>query len=168
MSNDKKKWDLVDSVINKDQKADQMEITESVSLKKDVINAEPEGILAQYRANKIKQDTALKMMKEYHHAQLEVSKHQFMKAVELKKRLTDIDANKILEEMNQKYFSFMKQLGLKNVKERMELLIQLNRQSSELLEQTDSEDWPEQMKRKTIEQIFQLQERFENKIMRED
>lgn len=168
MSDEKSKWELVDSVLSKDQKADQMEITESVSLNKDVIQAEPEGILAQYRAKKIRQDTALKMMKEYHHSQLEVSKHQFMKAVELKKRLTDIDADKILEEMNQQYFSFLQQLGMKNIKERMELLLQLNIQSSQLLAQIDEEDWPEQMKRKTVEQIFQLQERFENKIMKED
>lgn len=168
MSDQKNKWDLVDSVMNKDKKANQMEITESVSLKKDVIKAEPEGIIAQYRSNKIKQNTALQLMKEYHHAQLDVSKHQFMKAVELKKRLTDMDADKILEEMNHKYFSFLQQLGLKNIGERMDLLIQLRRQTSDLLARVDNEDWPEQMKRKTIEQIFQLQERFENKIMVED
>ena len=117
MSEEKSKLGFGDYVVSRDTESGQLEITET----------EPEGIIAQYHDNKIEQNTALRMMREYYHSQIEESKRQYLKAVLLNKPFTDINAERILEKLNQKYFDLLQQLGLKKNKERVEQLIQLKR-----------------------------------------
>ena len=128
MDDKKNKRDFGDYVASKDTEPGQREIDENV----------PEEIIVLYRADKVMQNTALQMLREYYHSQLEASKNRFLKAVMLNKPLTGIDAEKTIEELNRKYFDFLQQLGVDNNKERVELLVQLNRQSSELLAKVDN------------------------------
>ena len=119
MSEEKSKLGFGDYVVSMDTESGQLEITET----------EPEGIIAQYHDNKIEQNTALQMMREYYNSQIEESKCQFLKAVLLNKPFIYMDAERILEKLNQKYFDLLQQLGLENTKERVEQLIQLKRLS---------------------------------------
>ena len=168
MSDKKNRLDFGEYVVRKDQEPGRMGINECASMFKNTTNAEPGGIISQYKANKIKQNTALQMMRKYHHSQIEVSKHKFLKAVMQNKPLSDINADKILEELNQKYFDSLKQLGIKNTEEHEDSLIQLERQTSEILAVVDNKDLSEPMKQKNVEQIFQLIKKVERQMMVEN
>lgn len=168
MSDKRNISDFGDYVVSKDTEPRQMEINVNVSKCKDSVNAKPGGIIAQFKANKINQSTALQMMRKCYHSQLEVSKQKFLKAVMLNKPLTGIDADKILEELNQKYFNSLQQLGMENTEEHEEWLIQLKRQTSELRAKVDDKNLSEPMRQKSVEQIFQLIKKVENQIMIEN
>lgn len=148
-----------DYVVSKDTEPGQMEINENVSI---------DGIIAQYKANKIKQDTALQMMRKYNRSQMEVAKNKFLKAVMLNKPLSDIDADKILKGLCQNYFNSLQLLGMMDTREYEESIIQLKQQTSELLAKVDDKNLSEPMRQKSVEQIFQLIKKVDNQIMIEN
>ena len=159
MTNKMNERDFGDYVVSKDTEPGQMEINENVAI---------DGIIAQYKANKIKQDTALQMMRKYNRSQMEVAKNKFLKAVMQNKPLSDIDADKILKGLCMNYFNSLQQLGIGNTGEYDESLIQLKQQASELLAKVDDKNLSEPMRQKSVEQIFQLIKKVDNQIMVEN
>ena len=159
MTNKMNERDFGDYVVSKDTEPGQMEINENVSI---------DGIIAQYKANKIKQDTALQMMRKYNRSQMEVAKNKFLKAVMQNKPLSDIDADKILKGLCQNYFNTLQLLGMWSTGEYEKSLIQLKQQTSELLAKVDDKNLSEPMRQKSVEQIFQLIKKVDNQIMVEN
>ncbi len=159
-------WDMVEAVTESKNAPSQKEISHSMSIDPKLVR-EPEGVIENFRHNKITQQAGLAIVKEWYNSQLEVAKHQLKKAVVLKTREADVDAEKFLAKINQRHLVFLRDLETSNLDERFGALEGLGDQTSAMLKKLIEKDWPESMRNQMIDGVSELQKRFFEKIMTE-
>lgn len=161
------KWKSVDAVIRLEKKGSQEVVADSLANPVQNIVKEPDGIIMQFKAQKIQRKAAIDLMKIWYSSQLEVAEHQLKTAVQLKKKSTETDAAKFLMDINARHIQYLIELGITNVKQRMEALETLQEQTAKMYEKITIKDWPKEMIDQTINAISKLNSRFFDKIMEE-
>ena len=127
----------------------------------------PEGLIAKFKNNKIKRKAAIESLKTWYDAHLEIAKKQVTKAVEIKSAEIELEAEQYLQEINRQHLEFLTQIDFANVDTREKGLIQLGRQTSEMLKKVIEEDFPPSIREQTIAGMMDLQKRHFAKLMKE-
>ena len=170
MPNGKKDWELVNAITSgekniENKQLSQKSIANSISVRNDF--QKPEGIISNYKAKSIARSTSIQLMKQWYSAQLQVTKHQLEKAVEVKNKEIDADVEKLLAEINKRHLCYLMELEFSNVQEKQKALDKLGSQTAETLERLQSRDWPKHLREQMINGVIELNQRFFDKIMQE-
>jgi hypothetical protein len=127
----------------------------------------PEGVIANFKANKITRTAVLEHLKAFHGAQLEAAKHHLSEAVRVRKADSTATAEQFLQLINARQVQFLTEIGLRDNQARGAALMTLQSQTADMLKQATSQDWPEALKDKAIAGILELNSRFFERLMTE-
>ena len=166
MTDDKKKWDVVETAIKKDKKPSQQELAHSMTIDFNKIK-DPDTIIAKWKMKGVERKAAVEQLKSWYGSHLEVVKHQLEQAVEVKKKEADIDAQQYLAYINTRHLAYLETLGFTHVEQRQKALIKLGNQTSQMMNEAMISDWPDTIKNKTFDGIMDLYLRFFGKITEE-
>ncbi len=166
MSENKKTWDFVEGVAARGVLTTQEDLSKSIVINKDPEES-PEGIIAKFKAKQIERSAALTLFKKWSEGRIEIAKHQIEGAVKVKKKSTDVEVQRILSELDSLHLLHLQQLDMKNLTQRMSSLKDLSAKTANMLRGIESEDWPENIIKDTVDGILDLRRRFYGKIMDE-
>jgi hypothetical protein len=166
MSEEKSKWEIVENLAANPEVPTQKEITKSLTIDKEMVRS-PEGIIAKFKERLIERKACIKLLQTWYDAQLEVGKYQLEKAVQLKKKETDIEVEKIFSDLNSKHLNHLREIGISNFEQKLAAVDKLNSMMTESLTKFQNADWPEFMKNETIKKIIDSYRAFFNKITEE-
>lgn len=165
MEEKKRDWGRVNSIMKGDNKiAVQEDINRSVSITKEMVK-EPDGIIAKYKARAIERKAGVEFLKAWYESQLEVAKHQLKTAVQLKKKESDLEAERFIMDLNRRHLNYLKELEFYNLGERIEAMEKLGDTIAQSMQKISSKDWPQKMIDDTIQGVIDLNKRFFEKIM---
>jgi hypothetical protein len=126
---------------------------------------QPEGVIANFKANAITKKAAVTYLKMYYEQQLDASRHHLQELVRVRKAESTAVAEQMLASINSQQMRFLVDVGLKNEAVRNDALVQLNNQTSATLRQIVTADWPETLRQQAIEGIIERNGKFFGKLM---
>jgi hypothetical protein len=170
MADEKTNWELVDTIVSGENKIKEKQLSpkslaDSISASQEALK--PDGIISKYKQQAISRKTSIELMKVWYSSQLEVTKHQLGLAVEVKKKETDAEVERLLADINKKHLHYLMELDFVNTSEKQEATLKLGNQTAEMLEKLQSRDWPAALKEQMINGVIELNKRFFEKIMKE-
>jgi hypothetical protein len=126
-----------------------------------------EGVVAQYRANKVARKAALAHLEVWYRAQLEVARHRLNEVARVRKAEATLLAEEFLHSINSRHLHFLTELGLRNEDTRNRAFLALGDQTSRALREIQERDWPASILQTTIGAVLERHQRFFEKIVRE-
>ncbi|MGH7948604.1 MAG: hypothetical protein ACREQF_05220 [Candidatus Binataceae bacterium] len=126
-----------------------------------------EGVLVRFKEKRITRKAAAEQLKILYEGQRELIKHQVNEAVRIGKASATQVAETYLFKLNSQHLEELDTLGLQNTGKRQEMLRKLADQTSQNLRQAEESDWPDSVKKRTIDGIFELHDQFFDKLNRE-
>lgn len=161
----KNNWELADKLLNRDKNLPEQHSSRPMLTKEGRFMDAPSGPIAKIKSEQIKSKAALEFDKDWYNAQLEVSKHQLRRAVELKIKETDADIERLLTDISRKHLQYLTEMGLKNSEQREEALERLADQTAQRIKRLQGKDWPESLIEQTVNGVIELHQRFFDKIL---
>ena len=161
----KNNWDLAENLLSKDKNLPEKHSSRPVLTKEGRFMESPSGPISKIKSEQIKTRAALEFDKEWYKAQLEVSKHQLKRAVELKIKETDADIERLLTDISRKHLQYLTEMGLKNSEQREEALERLSDQTAQRIKRLQGKDWPDSLIEQTVNGVIELHQRFFDKIL---
>jgi hypothetical protein len=125
------------------------------------------GILGQWRANKLGRKAAMESIQLHYTSQLDALAHQLAKAAQVRKAQADVMAEEFLKELDTQHLAVLTEFGLRNKETRERALIELTDATASKLREVQEKDWPEELIRDTIMQLFSLRKRVVSEMMKE-
>jgi hypothetical protein len=129
--------------------------------------AKPDGVVTQYKANKITRRAALEHLEVWYKAQLEVARHRLTEVARVRKAEATQLAEQFLHSINSQHLQFLAELGLRNEDARNRAFLALGDQTSNALREIQERDWPPQMIESTIQAVMDRYSRFFAKLSHE-
>lgn len=163
----KSNWDIADKLLSKEGNISHKPNNQSIIPRDGKFMESPKGVISRIRSEQIQSRAALEFDREWYNSQLEVSKHQLKKAVELKKKETDAEIERLLTDISRKHLQYLTELGLKNSAQREEALEKLSDQTALRIKRLQQKDWPDSLIEQTINGVITLHQRFFDKILEE-
>ena len=163
----KNNWEIAERLISKTNNTPQQVANRSLMdrAKSDRYMESPKGAISKFKSDRIRTRAELEFDEEWFKAQLEVSKHQLKKAVELKVKETDAEVERLLTEVSRQHLKYLTELGLKNSEEREEALERLGEQTAKRIKSIQSKDWPDFLVEQTLNGVTEIYQRFFDKIL---
>jgi len=128
--------------------------------------AKPDGMIAQFKANKIQRNVALKHVEVWYEGRLEATRHAVTEAVRVKKAEATEIAERMLMALQFEHLHYLATLGLRNEAVLGKALTELGDQTTRLLAEVKSKkDWPPQIIERTLQNLVDRYHRFSEKIM---
>lgn len=127
--------------------------------------AQPQGVIAKFKANAITRKATLRYLEEYYDRQLEAAQHQLVEVVRVRKAEATAVAEQMLESINSQQMQFLVEVGLRNEAVRQKALIALNDQTSATLKQILEADWPQALRTQAVDGILERNRKFFSKLM---
>lgn len=128
---------------------------------------DPSGVIAQYKARKLQREFVLKHLKGWYDARLEVTQHQLVEAVRVKKAEASLVGEQLLARLNEQHLAFMMDLGLGNLDTRQKTLKKLGDQTAAALREISNRDWPPEIIQDQITQVMSWYKEFAAKLRQE-
>jgi len=160
-------WEIAERLISKDKILPQTSTNSSVTNKEGWFMDSPQGLTSKVKSEQIKAKAYLEFDREWYNAQLDFSKHQLKRAVELKIKETDADIERLLADISRRHLQYLTEMGLNNFEQRHEALERLSDQTANRIKRVQGKDWPESLVEQTISGIIELHQRFFDKILEE-
>jgi hypothetical protein len=127
----------------------------------------PDGVIAQFKANRVSRRAAMEYLEVWYRAQLEVARHRLSEIARVRRAEATLLAEQFLHGINSQHLEYLTSLGLRNEEVRMRAFIQLSDQTSAALREIQGRDWPQQMVDRTVQAILERQEAFFRKLTQE-
>jgi len=127
----------------------------------------PTGILANFKAGKIKRTVALQALEDNYNTQLDVLKHQLKQAALVKRTQIDVLAEEFLKDLDSRHLAVLTEIGLRNVDTRVKALVDMTDQAALKLREVQAKNWPQQLIDETIQNILLLRTRMMHDLMKE-
>jgi hypothetical protein len=164
---------LVESVLEAQKERQQLVPVEPTAALAVPKNMEPDfteeqGILATWKANRMKRRSALDILEQQYKARLELVKHDVMNQVKVGKTQISIRAEELLKELDAKHLAIVSQLDMRNVSIRLKMMQDATDMVVSQLADVEKKDWPVQLKEEVIAKAFELRQKFIERIMKED
>lgn len=179
-------WSVADRLFKKDSGAQKPSSSSALSERVDLTPARSEsatpapavqvempsadgarGVLARYKANKLKRSAALEALEKTYAGQLDVLEHRIIEATRVKKAETHVQAEEYLKELDAQNLEVLAEIGLRNRETRERALIELTERTSATIAEVQEKNWPQALIEDTIEQLFALRRRLIREIMEE-
>ena len=125
------------------------------------------GVIAEYKAGKIKKKAALDAYEKISKAQLTLLEHQLGEAVKSKKAEATMIAKEFLAKLDADYQLVLQGIGVANEKARQETLLHLGNQTSRSLKEVQEADWPQFMVLETVKVITARYKKFLDQIQQD-
>jgi hypothetical protein len=161
----KTNWEVAEQLISKDNTLPQQAGNRSQMSREGRFIESPNGLISRVQSEQIKNKAGLEFDRKWYEAQLEVSKHQLKRAVELKIKETDADIERLLTDISRRHLQYLTEMGLRNSEQREEALEQLSDQTAARIKRLQGKDWPESLIEQTINGVIELHQRFFDKIL---
>ncbi len=100
-------------------------------------------------------------------AQLDATKHQLSEVARVRKAQATVIAEQFIRALDQRHLEYLTSLGLRNLEVRQRALIEVGDQTTAMLRELETRDWPQHLIDKTIQSVVELHARFFEKIMAE-
>jgi hypothetical protein len=167
MFNKKNNWEIAERLIAKTKNTPQQVANRSLMKREEKGRylESPKGIISKFKSDRIRTKAELEFDQEWFKRQLEVSKHQLKRAVELKVKETDAEVERLLTEISKQHLKYLTELGLKNSEEREEALERLGDQTAQRIKSIQSKDWPGFLVEQTLNGVTEIYQRFFDKIL---
>ncbi len=171
----KKDWSLAESVLsarktNESRELAPVRISVPVSPPLAVASptlAEPDGILAKWRANQMGRKAALDALAAQYSGHLDLLKHNIIEQVKVGKERISVAAEEQLKELDAKHLEVLAQLGLRNADTRLKTMADVTDMVVARLKEIEEKDWPMPLKEEMITKAFALRDRVIAEIMKE-
>lgn len=134
----------------------------------DEIRSQKLGIFGEFRANKIERSAAIQQLRMIHNTRLEAAKFALEKGIQVEKERIQLIADKYLYQITEEYLRDMQEMGVSNLKARLDTLFTLNDETTKALTKAQSAQWPETLKMRTIDGIMKKYQEFSDKLMADD
>lgn len=161
----KTNWEVADKLIARDKNLPQTTGNRSPLTRDGRFIESPQGIVSKVQSDRIKSKAGLEFDRAWYDAQLEVSKHQLKRAVELKIKETDADVERLLTDISRRHLQYLTEMGLRNSEQREEALERLADQTAARIKRLQGKDWPDSLIEQTINGVIELHQRFFDKIL---
>ncbi len=129
--------------------------------------ARPDGVIAQFKANKIQKKVALKHIETWYDGQLEAARHAVAEAVRVRKAEASSVAERLLMAIDTDHLRYLTSLGLRNEAVRGEALKDLGDQTHRLMSEIEAKNWPPQLVEETLHGILERHRKFFDRIMQD-
>lgn len=127
----------------------------------------PQGILSEFKANRIKRKAAMAALQTHYDNQLDVLAHTLSKAALVEKSRADVTADHFLKELDAQHLEVLAELGMRNKQTREQSLIDLTEQTCQRIREVQEKDWPPQLVEETLQQLLGLRKRYIAEILAE-
>jgi len=127
----------------------------------------PQGIIASYKAGKVQREAVIEYLRTWYSAQLDATKHQLSEVARVRKAQATVIAEQFIRALDQRHLEYLTSLGLRNLEVRQRALIEVGDQTTAMLRELETRDWPQHLIDKTIQSVVELHARFFEKIMAE-
>lgn len=167
---DKTDWSTVGGILSK-KETSQAVVTKAVQVLETQQNLpeppgfKPEGVIAQYKANKLQKKAALEAVEVWYAGQLEMARHAVTEAVRVRKAEASKVAEQLLMALDAEHLEYLASLGLRNVATRNQTLKELGDQTSQTMREIQERDWPPFMIEETLTGIIDMHRKFFARIM---
>lgn len=125
------------------------------------------GIIAQFRRNQLSRKATIAALKEHYDTQLDTLKYSLAKASQVQKARADVLAEEYLQQLDARQLEVLSELGLRNKETRERALVELTEMTVAKLREVQDKDWPDEIRRDTIEELLGLRKRAVAEMMRE-
>ncbi len=129
--------------------------------------AKPDGIVANFKANKITRRAALEHLEVWYNAQLDVAKHRLAEVARVRKAEASLIAEQFLQSLDSQHLEFLIDLGLRNEATRHKAFKALGDQTAQTLKELEGRDWPEKLLEETIQGVIDRHRKFFAKIIQD-
>ena len=126
----------------------------------EAIRTQRVGILGRFKSGSIDRNAALAEIQALSNAHLEATKHALKRALEVDRQRVDLIAQKYVYQITEEHLRDMRDMGLRNFEARMQTLLKLNSETSDLLRQAEAQDVPGFIRQKTLDAIISKYEEF--------
>jgi hypothetical protein len=129
--------------------------------------ANPEGVVAQYKMNKIARKAAVQHLEVWYDQQLDIVKHRLMEVARVRKAEATLLAEQFLEGINAAHLQFLTDLGLQTNAARDRAIIALYDQTAHTLRDIQTRDWPPMLIEEAMNGVVERHRRFFRKLNNE-
>ena len=125
------------------------------------------GIIMKWKEKKLSRKATLKALEAHYSSQLDALTYSLTKAVQVQKARADVIAEEYLKELDARQLEMLAELGLRNKDTRERALLKLTDTTAARVKEVQEKDWPEQLVKDTLLELFTLRKRVVAEIMKE-
>lgn len=126
-----------------------------------------QGILAKFKKNQLSRRATIQALETHYETQLDTLKYSLAKASQVQKARADVLAEEYLQQLDARQLEVLSELGLRNKDTRERALLDLTEMTVAKLREVQEKDWPDELRRDTIEELLGLRKRAVAEMMRE-
>lgn len=125
------------------------------------------GFLMRLKKRGLEKKATVRELETFYEKRLDVLAYKLERAGQVEKARSHLVAEEYLKELDAKHLEVLSQIGLRNKDTRERGLLQLTDMTVARIKEVHEKDWPPELVRETIEELFALRKRYVAEMMRE-